>query len=555
MSHKLLERQISRHFGGRPPPPELAGFLGAVGEAYATADADRDLLERSLELTSNELMRANDALRLQLSTLRGVFDSVPLAIMVVDFSGEQLHEVASNEALQPMRSFAADPDWPAICREVRAAGRPGRYEKQRRTAEGIEHHVVIVAPVAGRPDRYCIVIEDVTERRALEARLRVADRMASMGTIAAGVAHEINNPLSYVIGNLSHIQERFARLEADDVDLRDALADVREGAERVRRIVGDLRSFSRSPAKEERREMVELIPLVESCLAMAGNEIRHRARIVRDYDDVAAVKGDRGRLAQVFLNLLVNAAHAIPEGAAEHNEIRVSVRPAEPGWLSVQVRDSGSGIPEAIRERILEPFFTTKPAGVGTGLGLAIGNSIVQSMGGELTFESAEGVGTAFTVRLPAYVSEARAVRAAPAPAAPVTPVRKAEEARARILVIDDEVAVGKLLHRLLREHDVTPIARATDALSRLGSGERYDLIVCDLMMPELTGMDLHARLSELYPSQAERVVFMTGGTFTPRAREFVDAHRTRCIEKPIDPPILKRFISLALAQARQTSS
>jgi signal transduction histidine kinase len=381
------------------------------------------------------------------------------------------------------------------------------------------------------------------ERRRMQQQLLIADRMASVGTLAAGVAHEINNPLAAVVANLELMAKDITRLceELDVADqfreVLDELRDARDGADRLRHIVRDLKIFSRS-TDEERRGPVNLKRVLESSLRMAWNEIRHRARLVKDYGDVPPVEANDARLGQVFLNLIVNAAQAIREGNAEQNVIRVSTRMDEPsGRVAVEIRDTGSGIAPENLSRVFDAFFTTKPVGIGTGLGLSICHRIVTALGGEIHVESQVGKGTAFTVFLtPTSFEEEVAV-----PLPDVTPPPR----RGKVLVIDDELMIIKALERLLvGEHEVTAVTTAGEARERILSGEGYDVILCDLMMPQMTGMALHAELLDAMPEQASRMVFLTGGAFTPDARAFLDGVPNQRVEKPFDTQHLRAIIN-----------
>jgi signal transduction histidine kinase len=382
------------------------------------------------------------------------------------------------------------------------------------------------------------------ERRRMQQQLLIADRMASVGTLAAGVAHEINNPLSAVVANLELMAKDMARLcEELDVadqfhDVMEELRDARDGADRLRHIVRDLKIFSRS-TDEERRGPVNVKRVLESSLRMAWNEIRHRARLVKEYGDVPPVEANDARLGQVFLNLIVNAAQAIREGQAEQNLIRVATTVDEAsGRVVVEIRDTGCGIPPESLPRIFDAFFTTKPVGVGTGLGLSICHRIVTGLGGDIQVDSQIGKGTTFRVLLPATSFEEEEAAAAPPD---VTPPPR----RGKVLVIDDESMLLKALERLLvAEHDVTLSSTAGEARDRILSGERYDVILCDLMMPQMTGMDLYAELSRSMPDQAARMVFLTGGAFTPDARAFLDGVPNQRIEKPFDTQHLRSIIN-----------
>ncbi|HEY0841122.1 MAG TPA: ATP-binding protein, partial [Vulgatibacter sp.] len=363
------------------------------------------------------------------------------------------------------------------------------------------------------------------EQARMEEQLLISDRMASMGTLAAGVAHEINNPLAALVANLEFVrQDLDALIEAAHGEaagiltrlrsIEEPLRDAKDATERVREIARDLKIFSRSDEGET--GAVDLRRVIESTIRMARTEIRHRARLVLDIGGVPPVQGNEGRLGQVFLNLIVNAAHAIPEGRVGSNEIRIVARESEPGKVVTEVRDTGSGIPPEVLHRIFDPFYTSKPKGEGTGLGLSICRRIIAALGGDIAVESRVGEGTSFRITLPVAESGPRQVRSEEGS---IEPGR-----RGRILVVDDEPMLLAALRRILAaDHDVVECASAREAIDRILSGESYDAVLCDLMMPELTGMDLYEMMAGVSPELADRVIFMTGGGFTGRARSFLE--------------------------------
>jgi len=228
------------------------------------------------------------------------------------------------------------------------------------------------------------------------------------------------------------------------------------------------------------------------------------------------------------------ALRGVPRG-------RRAVAVAVDGRVVVEVRDTGSGMsPEAVA-RLFTPFFTTKPPGRGTGLGLAICHRIVTSLGGEITVESAPGAGSTLRVHLPpARPSESGAAHG---PSAATASPR-----RGRILVVDDEPLILSAIRRSLgTEHEVVTATQAVQALDRITAGERFDVVLCDLLMPNMTGMDLHARLVSAAPDQAEKMIFLTGGAFALRARTFLEQSRNLWIEKPFDPAALRNLINARL--------
>ncbi|HYO64716.1 MAG TPA: ATP-binding protein, partial [Archangium sp.] len=389
-------------------------------------------------------------------------------------------------------------------------------------------------------------VRDLTERKLLEARLLRADRMASLGTLAAGIAHEINNPLAYTLANLHHLRVEVVpglKLPASQHEEADKLlSEAQLGGDRVRDIVRQLKMFSHAE-EGVRPGPVDVHRVLESAISMATNEIRHRARLARDYAELPRVSANEGRLGQVFLNLLVNAAQAIPEGSVERQEIRVVTRPHPEGAL-IEVHDTGSGIPAEHLEKLFEPFFTTKPAGVGTGLGLSISQDIVTGFGGRMEVRSEVGRGSTFRVILRAATGSCPG-ESSQRSVAPAAPARR----RGRLLVVDDEPLVGVAIRRTLqREHEVVTLTSAREARERLLRGECFDVILCDLMMPEMSGMDLHGELAHHLPHVAGRMLFLSGGAFTPEARAFLSRLGDRYVEKPFSPEKLRERVQALLA-------
>jgi len=384
---------------------------------------------------------------------------------------------------------------------------------------------------------------DVTERDQIQERLVLAERMASVGALAAGVAHEINNPLTYLLANLVLLDRALAGptppATARKLDLRELVAEAREGAERVTQIVRDLHMFAR--ADDDRDQLVDVQRCLEACLQMMANELRHRARVVRDLRPVPPVRANDARLGQVFLNLLVNAAHALPEGREAVNEVRLASWTDDKGQAIVEVADNGSGIAPAALRHVFDPFFTTRPVGVGTGLGLAVAHRIVTGFGGDIAVTSEEGRGSTFRVTLPAG-------RASSSPPA-IAPAARAPARRGRVLVVDDEELVGRVIRRALSvAHDVIVTTSAAQALAALDAGPPFDLILCDVMLPETSGVDLHAKLAEKDAEHARRMVFMSGGAFTARARKFLAEIPNPRLEKPFDPALLVELVGEWLA-------
>jgi signal transduction histidine kinase len=381
--------------------------------------------------------------------------------------------------------------------------------------------------------------ENRAQQRRMQEQLLLSDRMASMGMLAAGVAHEINNPLAAVVANLEFACQDLTALAAPTSQLQplvEELSDAREAANRIRDILRDLRVFARP--KDDHRELVSITAVLDSTLRMAWTEVRHRAKLLKSYEAVPPVWGSASRLGQVFLNLVINAAQAIPEGRAGENEIRVTARADGAGHVVVEVADTGEGIPEASLGKLFQTFYTTKPAGVGTGLGLAICREIVSGLGGTISVTSRLGEGATFRVQLP--VADQKSVEPAPAVAPPRPAVR-----RGKILVVDDDPMITRVIAKALSaEHELVIELAARGALGRIEAGERFDVILCDLMMPNVTGMELYESVLAKAPDQAERMIFLTGGGFTPRAREFLEKMPNAHVDKPFDAHQLRAIVN-----------
>jgi PAS domain S-box-containing protein len=406
-----------------------------------------------------------------------------------------------------------------------------------------------------------LVVRDVGEQRRLHQRIAMTDRLSSLGTLTSGIAHEINNPLTAVIGNAAYLADVIAMVRQDVTtlgaspeaslarvmdhveQLPEILAGLQDGADRIRQIVADLQVFSRP--QEEVRGRIELRRVLEWATRMTAAQLQPRARLTMELGAHPPVEASEVRLGQVFVNLLVNAAHAIGEGDPARHEVHVSTSTDGAGRAVVAIRDTGSGMaPEVIR-RVFEPFFTTKSVGQGSGLGLSICHGIVTSFGGEITVESKVGVGSTFRVFLPAIRTRKTS------PPAPV--VVTSSGPRGRILVIDDEPHVVQVIRRTLEdEHEIVTLVKAREALTVLRAPPGFDLVLCDLMMPGVTGMDLYELVRKGDPALAERFIFLTGGAFTPRAMEFLESISNVCLLKPFSAAVLRESIHDCLRAQRQ---
>jgi two-component system cell cycle sensor histidine kinase/response regulator CckA len=445
----------------------------------------------------------------------------------------------------------------------------------------------VTAEVTGMPVEFdggpaiAALAHDVTEKRQMLAQLAQADRLASMGLLAASVAHEVNNPLAYVLLNLERLAKALpaigSALSNLQVELTEVIGEeqaagmfqrtgsasaarsveelaarvqtVTEGARQVARIARDLTAFAR--VEQDERRQVDVHALLDKGIDIAANQLRFRATVVREYGDIPSVLANEGRLSQVFLNLLVNAAHAIDEGAPEQNVVRVSTS-ADQREVRIAVGDTGRGIEKEHLPRLFELFFTTRASGQGSGLGLSICRDIVQGHGGRIEVESEPGRGSRFTVVLPAGEPRASLVEA-PAAAPPETPVPAKLR---RVLVVDDERTLRATLAALLSDHYEVVLAESGATAIRLLAQDRdFDAIVCDLMMPEVSGMDVHAWMTREAPELLQSLIFMTGGAFTRDARELLERAANPYIEKPFEVRELIAALEQVIARGQPDSA
>ena len=413
--------------------------------------------------------------------------------------------------------------------------------------------IVVAGSVSfeGRPSMI-VLSRDVTDTRIAQEKLAHAKRLSEMGQQAAGVAHEINNPLAYVNLNLELLKDRAGeRLDAQSLE---ALREAIDGTKRIHRIVADLRGYTSADVPGP-PEPVSVIKSATTALNIAHNQIRHRARLERDHEGALYVMAREGEIVQVLVSLLNNAAQAIPELDGEEHVIAIATGPTDEGEVRITVSDTGTGIPTDILPNLFDPFVTSKPRGEGSGLGLTIARGIIERSGGRIRVHTEAGRGTTFTITLP---------RAEP-PHTPAPPVQRTEipptarrtaPSRTRVLIIDDEAPIARALRRVLARFDVTTLSDSHAALATLSApGAYYDVVLCDLMMPGLPGSELYHQVSAKRPDLAARFVFMTGGAFTKVGSRFLDTFGSRVLVKPFAPSQVLRLIEEVAAEGLPRST
>ncbi|MBX2810752.1 MAG: hybrid sensor histidine kinase/response regulator [Myxococcales bacterium] len=393
------------------------------------------------------------------------------------------------------------------------------------------------------------------------------DRLAAVGALAAGLAHEVNNPAQALGFDLSALLELLRWLEhgteeivslgvkniSDNTltQIRDKYAEARnllqacvDGLGRITSIASNLKGFAK--VQPERVDFIHPNEIVNQACALVHNQLRHRAQLIKELNAAGGFLGDKNRLVQVLSNLLVNAAQAIADGSADGC---IVVRTSEDTeQITLSVIDNGPGIPEDVRERIFDPFFTTKSRD-GIGVGLSLSRDIASQHGGTLSLCSTCERGTRFDLVIPRENGLSATGCSLADADLPVSAYQ-----RARVLIVDDEPALRRSLTRQIRGlHEVVAVEGAQQAYTLLRSDTRFDVVLCDLMMPDMDGPQLYEKLTEEMPALATRFVFMTGGAFTERAQQFLERMKPPLLNKPASPNLLEATIQRVMAKSMET--
>jgi PAS domain S-box-containing protein len=524
-------------------PVEISANVVGLGSGAVTVCFVEDITD---QLRAEEELRSSEARFAQL------LDSAPDGVIML--RGEQVlsanrvaagmlgSEDAEQLSGQSLRLFVTPHAHSALDELSRVSdGSEGRHTRPilLTTIDGRSLEVSAVPMKYEGQGLVLAFLREVTERDAMHARLVQAERLAAIGLLASGVVHEINNPLTYVLLHLQYLHKELPKAAFDPqrvAKLMHHLEEASHGASRVQNIVKDLRSFSRSEG--EALVAVDLHRVVEAAVAMVQPEFDGSVKLDKDVPPGTYVLGIAPKMEQVVLNLLTNAAHALVDDSAHAISVR-AVSPAR-GKVYLTVTDSGPGVPDDVKERVFDPFFTTKPRGKGTGLGLPICRSIIDSFGGRIWFSDAPEGGAQVNIELLASAAPERIPE--PASSSPGS-LAKARGVKPTVLIIDDERPVVTMLARFLESsYDVRHTTVPDEALTLL-SAQRFDVILCDVMMPGMSGIDLYRAAQERSPGSERRMVFMTGGGLHPEIYEFLrDAERPK-LEKPFDIQELKRVL------------
>jgi PAS domain S-box-containing protein len=466
-----------------------------------------------------------------------VLEANPSAERMFGYTTAELQRMTGRE----LTSSEAAESVSRISRELQETGRALEHRLRMRRKDGSEFWASLRCSTyefLGRK-QYIAVLHEVTALVENEQRLRDAQhqllhsaRLAAIGQMAAGVAHEINNPLQCILMGLEELDQDEPAGDAA-VGLHEAVADMREAVCRIRSLTRSLLPFARS--ERDGPESADVDELVRGCARMMQNEIRHTAQLELSLKVRRRLTCFPMRISQLLTNLVTNAVQAMEEGALDGNQLTVATREV-PGALEIRVRDTGSGMSDDVRRKAFEPFFTTKPAGVGAGLGLALCADIVQTHAGTIAITSQEGRGTCLVVRLP-YQNGLSSQEA--------TEEKAAAIGSGRLLLIDDDpIVLRSLARNLKRRYCVVTAHGGKKGVEILANDRAFDVVVCDLMMPGLDGPGVYSEIAAIAPDLPGRVIFCSGGVFSERVREFLASVKNPIVGKPASLDQLEEAIA-----------
>ena len=570
--HPVLQKRIARIYGKEAVNPLLESeWLKKDGSRLAVEASSISVIYEGQPAVMAVLRdtaprkEAEEALRKSEENFKSIIQQMPDGVLIVDrervlFINQTLAGLlgysSAAELVGRPKFDLVHPDDHAVVggRIERIIGQGGanpllRLKMLRQGGEPVEFESSSISiQYEGKP-AVMAVLRDITLQKQMESNALLNEKLATVGTLAAGIAHEINNPLTYVLANLVFLRENFDELNhwmaenghRDErylklfKEMREEMEETAHGGGRIRDIVRGLKSFVRSD--EDEVAAVDLNQTIDEAINMTFHEFKDKARVEKDFAPrLPVLTVNPGKLLQVFINLLINAAQAIEGNHPENNKIHIRTG-QEKGILFAEFTDTGKGIPEKILPLIFDPFFTTKPVGVGTGLGLSICKKIVAHYQGTLEVQSWIGRGTTFTVRLP-VVNGFKIVEAEVAP--PDTPDR------GRILIVDDEPGNLEVMNKVLKKkNDVLSALTGLDAMAILEREKgRVDAIVSDINMPDMNGINLYKVTAQKFPGLERRIIFITGGVYTETSKNFLKTVPNLCLEKPFDFEELVRAVS-----------
>jgi|GEM_PF-3681067 len=540
---------------------------------YLQKPVDNDHLIATIQraIEHRERLIAEKAVRNAANQWRTTFDTIPDMIMIIDrdFTVRRVNKALCRFTGLDFEQIIGEPCYkildeqeepPLSCPHLMRSPPGSSILEFSHVLKGRDFLVSCASFQSsdGGPEGWVQVMRDVTENKRIENQLVQSEKLTSIGQLAAGVAHEINNPLSFVMTNTSQLSKyvtsmkkmidwlreqvrehgddktvsELRKLEEElaisyiDEDLEDLLSESLEGMVRIRNIVADLRKFSHMG--EDETEFVDLNEVVKSAINMARSEVRLYGKLETDLGSVCGFWGNWGRLAQTLLNIIINAAHSLPEDN-QNNHIKVMTG-QEDEWVYVSISDTGEGISAEGLEKIFDPFYTTKKAGEGSGLGLSICKDVLRRHGGDIKVESEQGKGSTFTLWIPLETG------LEPVKVKEAEEEQKAMSDSVTLLVVDDEKSVLSSFKRLLGLEYRVELAQTVEEARRTISADPHgiDLVLCDLIMPGENGKDLYLEVKEKWPELEPRFLFFTGGAYDPALKEFAAQMEHRTLQKPL---------------------
>lgn len=547
------------------------GVRGSVAKPFLTQEHLRTSLRLTMERTwqQQSIERLVRDLYIQHNNQRGLIDQHPSGLLIVsrtgqirfanpkavELLGQSTGALLGTSLLQAITPLDLDPK--QAHQLLQASQCPQRVMLERPGAAPLPAELSASAITWRNQEALLIQLQDLSERLATEqykARLIRADHLAAIGQLAAGFAHEINNPASFIISNLTMLQRDVTgllesvqqgrlspqRLGEDLQDMQEMLLESQEGMERIRRITRSLQEFTHMHDHEI--ELTDLNQVVRTASEVIRRELRTYGRLELELRSLPRLVAHKGRLSQVVTNLLVNALHAIKSAPQRPHAIRVSTHhiDTEEAQIELQIHDTGCGISQAAMDRIFEPFFTTHPEGKGTGLGLPLSAEIVRQHNGQVSITSQEGEWTCATITLPVQ-NELKLPGRIPAPP-PSRPSQKT--LRPRLLLVDDEAMVLKSYARLLADqYEVVCATSAQEAIEQLAHNDAFEAIISDMMMQGCTGAQLYDMLEQAHPDLLGRLIFYTGGVYNIEVSQFLQKVHVPVLMKPVTPEALIQTI------------
>lgn len=383
------------------------------------------------------------------------------------------------------------------------------------------------------------IVNDVTERNRLRSQMLLNDKLTMVGTMAASIIHEINNPTTWVLSNLSFLKNKINELKLVDdphqaallSQFNETIQDSLLGTEKIKDIVKELKEFARADDPQV-KTLTDIHEALNSAINMASPHLKNVAIVEKIYaKNIPKLLLSKTKLQQVFLNLVVNAVQSFDNNISE-NIIQIETKKLN-NTIQIEVRDTGKGMPPEVCASIFEPFYTTKPPGIGTGLGLSICYDIIHRNGGEISVESTPKKGTKFTINLP------------------LTKQKKSSALNMnghskRILVISDNREILQQTKHILGNNcEITAILGGRNALTSLKEKTfPFDILICDLIMPDVSGSDLYRYIAKNYPENEKRIIFIIDNTCSKITDTFLTSISNVCIKKPMTRTKLLKCIN-----------